>query len=151
MFNLSDIHVLIGNVVGRSLCYVWYGEDGQDKVVYSGKLLKKKKQCVVAYWKQNVNYDDADEDFKLTKYELAADIVCTLYCCDEFLCNVYMGQFPRKWPFIYMYNYKIALHSNRNKFRTVKASIRTGRSSEQPICQAATKDAVLYNLLDQRN
>ena len=33
MFNLSDI--ILGNVVGRSLCHVWYDEHGQDKAVYT--------------------------------------------------------------------------------------------------------------------
>ena len=61
---------MLGNAVGRSLCHVWYDEDGHDKVVYSGNTT-----YVVAYWKQNETYDDA-EDFELTKYELGADIVC---------------------------------------------------------------------------
>ena len=74
VFNLSGI--IVGNLVGRSLCHVWYDEDGQDKVFYIEKL-KRSKTYVVAYWKQ---YDDA-EGFELTKYELGADIVCggTLY------------------------------------------------------------------------
>ena len=56
---------------------MWYDEEGQDKVVYSGRFekLKRSKTYVVAYWKQNETYDDA-EDFELTKYELGADIVC---------------------------------------------------------------------------
>ena len=56
---------------------MWYDEDGHDKVVYSGKFekLKRNTTYVVAYWKQNETYDDA-EDFELTKYELGADIVC---------------------------------------------------------------------------
>ena len=67
VFNLSDI--ILGNVVGRSLCHVWYDEDGQDKVVNCGKFekLKRSKTYVVAYWKQNETNDDA-EDFELTKY-----------------------------------------------------------------------------------
>ena len=65
MFNLSDI--ILSNFVGRSLCHVWYDEEGQDKVVYSGRFekLKRSKTYVVAYWKQNETYDDA-EDFELT-------------------------------------------------------------------------------------
>ena len=94
VFNLSDI--ILGNVVGRSLSHVWYDEDGQDKVVYSGKFekLKRSKTYVVTYWKLNETYDNA-EDFELTKYELGADNVCVwggggdlVYCRDEFLCNV---------------------------------------------------------------
>ena len=75
VLSLSDI--VLGNAVGRSLCHVWYDEDGHDKVVYSGKFekLKRNTTYVVAYWKQNETYDDA-EDFELTKYELGADIVC---------------------------------------------------------------------------
>ena len=75
VLSLSDI--VLGNAVGRSLCHVWYDEDGHDKVVYSGKFekLKRNTTYVVAYWKQNETYDDA-EDFQLTKYELGADIVC---------------------------------------------------------------------------
>ena len=70
-------NLILGNVVGRSLSHVWYDEDGLDKVVYSGKFekLKRSKTYVMAYWKQNETYDDA-EDFELTKYELGADIVC---------------------------------------------------------------------------
>ena len=41
VFNLLDI--ILDNVVGRSLCHVWYDEDGQDKVVYSGKFQKLKR------------------------------------------------------------------------------------------------------------
>ena len=49
VFNLSDI--ILGNVAGRSLSHVWYDEDGQDKVVYSGKFekLKRSKTYVMAY------------------------------------------------------------------------------------------------------
>ena len=49
---------------------MWYDEDGQDKDVYIGKYekLKRRKTYIVAYWKQNETYNDA-EDFELTKYE----------------------------------------------------------------------------------
>ena len=68
--------LILCNIVGRSLCHVWYDEDGQNKVVYSGKFekLKRSKTYVVAYWKQNETYDDA-KDFELTKYKLGAEIV----------------------------------------------------------------------------
>ena len=45
-------------------------------IVESLRNFKKRNTTyVVAYWKQNETYDDA-EDFELTKYELGADIVC---------------------------------------------------------------------------
>ena len=49
VFNLSGI--IVGNLVGRSLCHVWYDEDGQDKVFYIGKF-EKLKRSKTSYWKQ---------------------------------------------------------------------------------------------------
>ena len=73
------VDTLGGKVVGRDLGHVWYSRDSRQKVMYSGRVVKVKKKgggtYVISYWAQNETYDDAI-DFEVSKYELAADLVC---------------------------------------------------------------------------
>ena len=64
-----------GISIGYNICHAWF-DDGQS-VLYNGKIEKikmKTKQYVVAYWPQNETYEDA-EDFIVSIYELAADLI----------------------------------------------------------------------------
>ena len=71
--------ILGGKVVGRAICHVWYNRESKQKEMFSGKVEKLKKKAggtyVIGYWSQDETYDDA-VDFEVSKYELAADLVC---------------------------------------------------------------------------
>ena len=76
----SDLmDTLGGHVVGRDICHVWYSRESRQRMLYNGKVEKLKKKAggtyVIGYWRQDETYDDAI-DFEVSRYELAADLVC---------------------------------------------------------------------------
>ena len=72
--------ILAGKVVGRRICHVWYDVDSQEKTLYNGKIEKHLKKAggiyVVGYWCDEETYDDDAADYDISKYALAADLVC---------------------------------------------------------------------------
>ena len=77
--HLCDI--LTGRAVGRSINHTWYNADTGEKVVYLGKIEKRKKKkrevhsYTVAYWKDIERYEDA-VDYIMSKFQIGADLIC---------------------------------------------------------------------------
>lgn len=79
---LNDMHdILSGTALGRNLCHLWYDIEANNHVLYYGRIekLKTKKKVAmytVAYWGQKESHEDDAVDYDMSKFELAADIVC---------------------------------------------------------------------------
>ena len=73
--------ILTGNIVGRQLCQFWYDEEKPSNTLYYGKGEKSLKKSHgtyrVAYWLASGEcYEDDAEDYDVSKFALAADLVC---------------------------------------------------------------------------
>ena len=59
---------------------MWFDEVTQEKTMYYGKVEKLLKKgggtYRVGYWKEGEIYETDAEDFDLSKYALAADVIC---------------------------------------------------------------------------
>ena len=57
-----------------------YDDDAQPKTVYNCKVEKLLKKAggtyVVGYWSEEETYQDDAVDYDISKYALAADLVC---------------------------------------------------------------------------
>lgn len=73
-------NILAGNIVGHQICHVWYNSDTQEKVMYCGKVEKLLKKgggiYRVGYWGEGNSYEEDAEDYDVSKYALAADLLC---------------------------------------------------------------------------
>ena len=72
-----------------SCLVIGYDDDSQPKTVYNGKVDKLLKKTggthVVEYWSEEETYQDDAVDYDISKYALAADMVCEdlilcIYC-----------------------------------------------------------------------
>ena len=72
--------ILDGKIVGHRICHVWYDDDSKSKTVYNGKVEKLLKKSggtyVIGYWSEEETYQDDAVDYDISKYALAADLVC---------------------------------------------------------------------------
>ena len=70
--------ILNGRIVGREMSHIWY-DDKEEKTTYHGKvekLLKKQGGTYrVGYWGDGQNYEEDAEDFDISKYTLAIDLI----------------------------------------------------------------------------
>lgn len=76
---LTDI--LTGKIIGHQIFHVWYDMDSQQQTLYNGKVEKLLKKAGgtyrVGYWLDGEDYEtDAVQDLDVSKYALAADLVC---------------------------------------------------------------------------
>ena len=59
---------------------MWYDDDSQAKTVYNCKVEKTTKErggtYVVGFWSEEETYQDDAVDYDVSKYVLAADLVC---------------------------------------------------------------------------
>ena len=59
---------------------MWYDDDSQAKTVYNCKFEKTTKErggtYVVGFWSEEETYQDDAVDYDISKYVLAADLVC---------------------------------------------------------------------------
>ena len=57
-----------------------YDDDSQAKIVYNSKVEKLLKKAggtyVVGFWSEEETYQDDAVDYDISKYALAADLVC---------------------------------------------------------------------------
>lgn len=72
--------IMTGKIVGHQLCHVWYDGDTQGKTMYCGKVEKLLKKgggtYRIGYWQEGETYENDAEDFDISKYAIAADLIC---------------------------------------------------------------------------
>ena len=68
--------LLEGRCIGKNIIHSWYDEETQGKKAYYGRFEKQLRKGLirVGYWTTTDEYDNA-EDYKLSKYALAADLI----------------------------------------------------------------------------
>lgn len=72
--------ILAGKIVGHQICHIWFDEQTQGTTVYNGKVEKLLKRnggtYRIGYWQENQTYDNDAEDYDISKYALAIDLIC---------------------------------------------------------------------------
>ena len=71
--------ILTEKAVGRNICHVWYDATTQQKTLYLGKFEKVLKKAGgtyrVGYWLEGESYEEDAEDYDISKFALAADVI----------------------------------------------------------------------------
>ncbi|KAK6189816.1 hypothetical protein SNE40_001805 [Patella caerulea] len=72
---LSDI--VSGGVVKRKILHIWAQEGSFEDIAFNGKVEKLKGTTyTICYWRQDKDYEQDGEDFKVQLHELAVDFIC---------------------------------------------------------------------------
>lgn len=72
--------ILSGSAVGKNLSHVWFDQETGKAVTYNGRVeavfWEKQGMYEVSYSEENETYEDDAVDYKMSKIQLATDVIC---------------------------------------------------------------------------